>query len=132
MSRTATRLLVPSLVLLLPALCLVGMLLGYRGDGHTKLTGNVVGPDHQPIVGADVLLFEVEHENYRRTMRQTNETGQFSVGLTHYPGDILLGLTVTKRGYKPWRKEFMVRDWEVFPKEIVLEPDPKVPVAEKN
>jgi hypothetical protein len=100
-------------------------------DGHTSLNGEVVGPDDKPIVGAKVRLFE-SREPERGWDSTTDENGKYSVSLTHSPFDIPLVVTVTKDGYKPYRKEFKVGERDSFPKKIVLEPEPQAPAPAMN
>jgi hypothetical protein len=98
-------------------------------DGHTNLGGEVVGPDDKPVAGAAVKLFERDHPE-RVTTATTDETGHYSLGLTHSPTDLALVVTVAKDGYKPLRKEFTVGKREEFPKKLVLEPEAKAPAKE--
>ena len=106
------------------AVCLVVLALASGCDGHTSLNGEVVGPDDKPIAGAKVRLSEPDHPD-RGWNSTTDESGRYSVALTHAPFDISLVVTVTKDGYKPYRKEFKVSQRNDFPGKIVLEPDPE-------
>jgi hypothetical protein len=111
-------------------ICPAFLLAAVGCDGHTSLKGEVVGPDDQPIAGALVRLIEPQDAERERGS-ETDAAGRYSVALTHAPFDIPLVVTVKKDGYKPYRKEFRVRERESFPKKIVLEPDPQAP-PEKN
>ena len=102
----------------------LAMLFFFRGDGHTSLSGEVVGPDGRAIAGATVWLFEAERESSRNTWRLTDEAGRYSVGLTHAPENLRLVLTVSKDWHRPYRHEFQSPEWQTVPKRIVLEPDP--------
>ena len=110
------------------AVCLGLLVLVAGCDGHTSLSGEVVGPDDKPIAGVKVRLSE-PNEPARGWDSTTDEFGRYSVALTHAPFDIPLVVTATKDGYKPYRKEFKVSQRERFPKKIVLEPDPQAPAA---
>jgi hypothetical protein len=106
--------------------CLGVIALASGCDGHTSLSGEVIGPDDKPVVGAKVRLTESEHPE-RGWDSTTNELGRYSVALTHAPFDISLVVTVSKDGYKPYREEFKVSKRDDFPKRIVLEPEPNSP-----
>jgi hypothetical protein len=106
-----------------------GLLILIAGcDGHTSLSGVVVGPDNKPVAGVKVRLSEPK-EPTRGWDSTTNESGRYSVALTHAPFDIPLVVTATKDGYKPYRKEFEAGRRESFPKRIVLQPDPQAPTT---
>jgi hypothetical protein len=108
---------------LLPLLCCVSVVFVYRGDGATRLSGQVVGPDDRPIVAAEVRLNEVGH--FASTARSaTDESGRYSVTLMHAPYLISLTVTITKDGYKTYSKEFRSDERESFSKKVVLEPIP--------
>jgi len=109
-------------------ICLGLLVLVAGCDGHTRLSGEVVGPDDKPIAGVKVRLSEL-NEPTRGWESTTDESGRYTVGLTHAPLDIPLVVTATKDGYKPYRKEFKVSQREGFPKKIVLEPDPQAPAT---
>jgi hypothetical protein len=126
--RTVIRVGLIALVVGLPALCFLGVLFGYRGDGGTRLSGEVVGPDDKPIAGATVHLSDYPKMPYGSGWVLTDEAGRFTVGRTHAPSNIPLLFIVTKDGYKEFRKEFLSQDWQTFPTKIVLEPDPQAPV----
>jgi len=106
------------------AVCLAVLIFVAGCDGHTSLSGTIVGPDDEPVVGAKVRLFE-PHQPERGRDATTGETGGFSLAMTHAPFDIPLVVTVTKEGYMPYRKEFKAAKWTDFPSKIVLEPDPQ-------
>jgi hypothetical protein len=107
----------------------LGLLVLVAGcDGHTSLSGEVVGPEDRPIAGVKVRLSEPK-EPTRGWDSTTDESGRFSVALTHAPFDIPLVVTATKEGYKPYRKEFKVSQRESFSKKIVLEPAANAPTA---
>ena len=110
------------------AICLGLLVLVAGCDGHTSLSGEVVGPDDKPIEGVKVRLSEPK-EPTRGWDSTTDTSGRYSVALTHAPFDIPLVVTATKEGYMPYRKEFKVSQRESFPKKIVLEPDPNAPAA---
>ncbi len=114
------------MTLLMPMLMLVA-----GCDGHTSLSGQIVGPDDEPVVGAKVRLVEADQPGRGRDST-TGETGGFSVALTPAPFDIPLVVTVTKDGYKPYRKEFKAAKWADFPSKIVLEPDPQAAAQPKE
>ena len=111
------------------AICLGLLVLAAGCDGHTSLSGEVVGPDDRPIAGVKVRLSEAKAPT-RGWDSTTDESGRYAVALTHAPCDIALVVTATKAGYKPYRKEFKVSQRESFPKKIGLEPDPKAPAAQ--
>jgi hypothetical protein len=104
-----------------PAVYVFVLVLAAGCDGHTSLSGEVVGPDDKPIAGVKVRLSEPK-EPSRGWDSTTDEAGRYSVALTHAPFDIPLVVTATKEGYKPYQKEFKVSQRAGFPKRIVLEP----------
>jgi len=110
-------------------ICFALLVLAAGCDGHTSLRGEVVGPDDKPVAGTAVKLFERDHPD-RVTNATTDESGHYSLGLTHSPTDLALVVTVTKDGYKPLRREFTVGKREEFPKRLVLERESKAPAKE--
>jgi hypothetical protein len=119
MSRSALRTLVAVFVLVSVG-CFLLAVCFYRGDGHTQLDGEVVGPDDKPVAGAEVQLSEA---GPHRATAVTDEAGRYTVGLSHAPYDVPLVVTITRAGYKPYRQEFQSGRQERFPKSIKLEVD---------
>ncbi len=98
-------------VLLLFAMCLL-----VACDGYTRAFGSVRSKDGKPIEGATVIL----ETGGRKAETKSQPDGSFSTGMTHAPLKVDLSLTVSKEGYKSFRKEFKASDSD--PKfDVVLE-----------
>jgi hypothetical protein len=104
-------------------LTLIVILLTSGCDGGTRLQGEVVDADNKPVAEAKVRLCEL-NETSRSSDSKTDESGRYTVMLMHAPFKIPLVVTVTKDGYKPFRKEFKAGESEGLPKKIVLGPEP--------
>ena len=57
-------------------ICLVVFVLAAGCDGHTSLSGEVVGPDDKPIAGVKVRMAE-PNQPTRKTESTTDESGHF-------------------------------------------------------
>ena len=98
-------------------------------DGHTSLDGIVVGPDDKPLAGVRVGLHQTEGSP-RGSDMTTDETGWFHVGFTHALMNLTFVVDATKKGYKPFRKEFKAKERYRFPEKIVSEADPQAPARD--
>jgi hypothetical protein len=56
------------------------------GDGHNSVRGKVSDTDGKTIAGARVMLTELESSGVPESRNMsTDEQGEYSVGITHYP-----------------------------------------------
>lgn len=87
-------------------------------DGHTSVRGHVYDKKGKPIEGALVLI---ETGRDIKFDIQTDKEGYYAVGVTHAPFEVQLTLTVSKEGYKQYKKIFSSREEPKGDYKIVLE-----------
>jgi hypothetical protein len=100
----------------LPVLLAVCLAFCAACDGGVSVNGHVLDESGRPIKGARVIL--ISKGRMGETM--SREDGSYSVGFTHAPGEPNGTLTVSKKGYETYWRQF-TSDAEIENKgEIVL------------
>jgi hypothetical protein len=111
-SEASTKLLATTLVLCFTA-C----------DGFTTIKGKVTDQSGKPIQDATVIM--ETGSGARKDEDKSKEDGSFTVHLSHAPFNVKLTLTISKQGYKTFKKRFRKSEAGEYSKDIALEPEPK-------
>lgn len=86
-------------------------------DGFTTIEGTVKDVNGNPIKDVKLVLML----GGRKVENRASEDGSYSLSTSHAPFRVQPRLTATKKGYKPYQKEFPLAAGTIHKLDIILE-----------